>query len=170
MKKTWWVSGKVAHVSNQNPPKASHVLPPRSDLACYTVGSRQGVSGGWMDEWMVSIFVHFHLETLGKWCIFWINFWVLCRELTYPRHFWKDDFTCPGVGYVSCFLEGKDVSNGLKTPGLFAMRTSELPLYHRLAFPRQELETVGNQWQCWPCAHDREETSEVCTVTFSMLC
>ena len=56
---------------------------------------------------------------------------------------------------MSCFLEGKDVSNGLKTPGLFAMPTSELPLYHRLAFPRQELETVGNQWQCWPCAHDR---------------
>ena len=34
--------------------KASHVLPPRSDLACYTVGSRQGVSGGWMDEWLFS--------------------------------------------------------------------------------------------------------------------
>ena len=129
-------SGKVAHVPTKHAPKASHVLPPRSDLACYTVGSRQGFPvDGWMDGWMVI----FTSKLWGNDPFFESIFEYFAGNSTYPRHFWKDDFTCPEVGCVSCFLEGKDVSNGLKTPGLFAMRTSELPLYHRLAFPRQEL-------------------------------
>ena len=103
-----------------------------------------------MDEWMVVsnvFFLNFHPEAWGN-------------DGGFDEYFSSGLVQPPTSAWMDVSFE--------MTRGLFAMQTSEQPLYHRLAFPRHRRNDGGVRNE-WACAHDRNETSKVCKFVHVVL-